>query len=140
MDASHIVVFTHRKDLSVSDVERFIQHTAKVRGVHPTSLETYKQMMVSFAKKAGKGLDINAWAADQVYIALGTFLTAAAAMGIDTCPMEGIEPQKYDDILGLEKEGYHTTVVATAGYRSSDDKYASTPKVRYPTSEIIAHR
>jgi nitroreductase len=140
VDASHLVVFTYKKDLSVSDVERFVKLTAKVRGVPEAALDTYKQMMVSFVKRAEQGFDINAWASDQLYIALGTFLTAAAVLGVDACPMEGIEPQKYDEILGLEKEGCRTAVVATAGYRADDDKYAAAPKVRYPASEIIAHR
>lgn len=140
VDASHLVVFANRKNLSVADVERFVSLTAKVRGVPETSLDKYKQVLVGFVKKGEEGLDLNAWAADQVYITLGTFLTAAAVMGIDACPMEGFEPKKYDEILDLEKEGYATTVVATAGYRAADDKYASIPKVRYPTTEIIAHR
>jgi nitroreductase len=140
VDASHLVVFCHRKNLSVADVERFIGHTAKVHGVPESSLDAYKQMMIGFVKRGEQGLDLNAWAADQVYIALGTFLTAAAVLGVDACPMEGIDQKKYNDILSLEKEGYTTTVVATAGYRAADDKYAKTPKVRYHTSEVIAHR
>ena len=47
-----------------------------------------------------KGMDAtarNTWAAHQVYIALGTFLTSAALLGIDACPMEGIEPAQYDE-------------------------------------------
>jgi nitroreductase len=140
VDASHLVVFTYRKDLSVADVERYIRYTAKVRGVAETTLDSFKQVLVSWLNQAGKSFDINNWAVYQIYIALGTFLTAAAVLGIDTCPMEGIEPKKYDEILGLEKEGCRTAVAATAGYRSADDKYAATPKVRYPAEEIIAYR
>ena len=52
------------------------------------------------------------WAAHQIYIALGNFLTCAALLGIDTCPMEGIEPAKYDEILGLGALGLGTVVDA----------------------------
>jgi len=137
VDASHLVVFAYRKDLCVADVERYVRYTAKVRGVEETTLESFKKVLLSWLSQAGKGLDINNWAFNQVYIALGTFLTAAAVLGIDTCPMEGIDPNKYDEILDLAKEGYRTAVAATAGYRSADDKYAATPKVRYPIEEII---
>ena len=41
-DASHLVVFCIRKDLSARDVERFVQSTAKTRGVPESSLEFYK--------------------------------------------------------------------------------------------------
>jgi nitroreductase len=140
VDASHLVVFAYQKDLSVADIERYISHTAKVRGVEETTLGSFKKVLVSWASQAGKGLDINNWSFNQVYIALGVFLTSAAVLGIDTCPMEGIDPNKYDEILDLAKDGYRTAVAAAAGYRSADDKYASTPKVRYPIEEIIAYR
>ena len=49
--------------------------------------------------------DINEWAARQVYIALGQFMACAAVMGVDTCPMEGIDPAKYDEVLGIGDSG-----------------------------------
>ena len=103
------------------------------------SLEGYKKMMTDFVGRAGNGLDINAWASDQVYIALGAFLTAAALLGVDACPMGGFDPAKYDEILGLPKLGFHTIVLATAGYRAADDTYASLPKVRAKKEEVVAH-
>jgi nitroreductase len=66
-------------------------------------------------------------------------MTAAALVGIDTCPMEGIVPTKYDELLDLPATGYRTVVACAAGYRSAEDKYATAPKVRYPASELIIH-
>ena len=83
------------------------------------------------------GFDINEWATRQVYIALGNFMTAAAVIGIDTCPMEGIEPAKYDEVLGLGELGYSTVVACPAGYRAADDKSASHPKVRFKTEDVV---
>jgi nitroreductase len=77
------------------------------------------------------------WATRQVYIALGNFLNSAALLGIDACPMEGIEKDKYDEILGLNKQGLSAVVVATAGYRAASDAYASLKKVRFPKQEVI---
>ena len=68
---------------------------------------------------------------------LSDFMTAAALMGIDTCPMEGFDPPKIDEILELPKDGYVAVVMCVAGYRSSEDKYAATPKVRYKTEEVV---
>jgi len=140
VEASHMVVFAYKKDLSVSHVERHIVHAAKVRGIPESELDSLKKMLVGFVGRAGKSFDINVWAKDQLYIALGCFLTAAAALGVDACPMEGIEPKKYDEILGLREEGYHSAVVATAGYRMADDKHAARPKIRFPKDEIITYR
>jgi hypothetical protein len=53
--------------------------------------------------------------------------------------MEGIEPVRYDEILGLTAQGYQTIVVAVAGYRAITDKYATLPKVRFAAEEIITH-
>jgi nitroreductase len=64
-------------------------------------------------------------------------MTSAAVLGVDTCPMEGIDPIKYDKLLGLCEKGFATVVACAAGYRSADDKYASLTKVRFPKSEVV---
>ena len=66
-------------------------------------------------------------------------MTSAAVLGIDTCPMEGIEPANYDEILGLNGTSYGTVVTCAAGYRAADDKYATLAKVRFPAAEVIRH-
>ena len=71
---------------------------------------------------------------------MGFFLFAAAQLGVDACPMEGIDANQYDEILGLKGTGFGTVVVATAGYRASDDWLASLKKVRYPESEVLERR
>jgi nitroreductase len=82
---------------------------------------------------------IGQWASNQVYIALGTFMAAAALLGVDTCPIEGFSPAEYDRILNLEASPYRSCVVCAAGYRDGSDKYASLAKVRYPATELIEH-
>ena len=66
-------------------------------------------------------------------------MTTAALLGIDTCPMEGIDPTAYDQILGLADSGYKTVVACAAGFRSPNDIYASLPKVRFAREELIQH-
>ncbi|HLX61401.1 MAG TPA: NAD(P)H-dependent oxidoreductase [Planctomycetota bacterium] len=136
-DASHTTVFAIKRNMDVPFIERYIQRTAEVRGVAPGSLDKFKQVLVNFASKPG--FDIDGWATNQVYIALGNFMTTAAMLGIDTCPMEGLVPAKYDEILGLDKLGYATIVACPAGYRAADDKYAVTPKVRFRHEDVVAH-
>jgi len=134
--ASHLVVFAVKKHVGAADAERLIQRTAVVRSIPAESLAGYKGMMVgSLTRETPEVVD--AWMSKQVMIALGGFLTAAALLGIDACPMEGFVPEKYDEILGLTEKGYASVVVATAGYRSPEDKYAQLAKVRYPVSEVV---
>jgi nitroreductase len=138
VDASHLVVFAVKKGMGAADVERFVKRIAEVRGVPVESLEGYKGMMVgSFSRQTPEGID--AWMSKQVMIALGFFLASAAMLGVDACPMEGFMPEKYDEILGLKAKGYGSVVIATAGYRSADDKYAMAPKVRFAHSDMIEH-
>ena len=80
---------------------------------------------------------LDVWQTHQIYIALGSFMTAAAVLAVDTCPMEGIEPEKFDAILGLSGTDYGTVVACAAGYRSEDDKYASKKKVRFKREDVI---
>ena len=134
-DASHLVVFAIKKNVNVEDVRRFIDKIVEVRGIPKESLAPYQRMMEGFATQPP--LDINVWASRQVSLALGNFLTTAAVLGVDACPMEGFDPAKFNDILGLEKKGYSAVVVATVGYRAADDKYAEAAKVRYPKSQVI---
>ena len=135
VDASHVVVFAIRKNLSASDIDNYVALTAEIRGVTVESLVGFRKMMVGTLHHPT--FDVNEWATRQVYIALGFFMAAAAMLGIDTCPIEGFEPPKYDEILGLAPLGYGACVVAAAGYRSNDDKYAALPKVRFKTEDVV---
>jgi len=137
-DASHLVVFTIKKNLGEQDIETHISRIAEVRGVSTESLSGLRGTLMESIIQGMDEAARNNWAARQVYIALGNFLTSAALLGIDACPMEGIEPAKYDEILGLEKQGLSTVVVAAAGYRAATDKYASLKKVRFPKDEVVA--
>ena len=58
-------------------------------------------------------------------------------LGIDAGPMEGIEPAKYDEILGLDKQGLGAVVAAAAGYRAATDNYSKAKKVRFPRDEVL---
>jgi len=136
-DASHLVVFAFNKALGAADVERYVAHISHVRGVPATALEGYKNVMLGSVNQPRE--KVETWASRQVYIALGTFLTSAALLGIDACPMEGFDPGKFNEILGLEALGYSAVVLATAGYRAEDDAYAKLAKVRFAHEHLVVH-
>jgi nitroreductase len=139
VDCSHFVVFAVRKNLSEADIDRFIARTAEVRGTTPESLKGYRDIIAGTTERARAAGNLDFWMSRQVYIALGQFMASAALLGVDTCPMEGLDPSKYDEILGLGSQGYGTLCACAAGYRAPDDKYASAPKVRYPVKDVIFH-
>jgi nitroreductase len=136
-DASHMVVFLYLNKMDEAYVQRYVDSIIQIREQTPESVEAYKGVMLSFLKNLNGNGTYAEWARKQSYIALGNFMTSAAALGIDSCPMEGIDPAKYDEVLGLKGTDYSTLVVCVAGYRHVDDKYAKLKKVRFPASELI---
>jgi nitroreductase len=139
-DASHFVVFASKLAITEADVERFLDLIAETRSTDRSALQGYHDMMVGDLVKGPRSAWVKEWAARQVYIALGNLLTSAALLGVDACPIEGLDPARYDEILGLSAIGYRTTNVCALGYRADDDKYAVAKKVRYPCDELIEHR
>lgn len=137
VDCSHFVVFTARTDMREADVTRLIQRISTVRGVPAETLNFYRDMMLGDVVNGVRGKTAREWATRQCYIALGNLMTAAAVLGVDACPMEGLLPAEYDKILGLEGSGYATAVACALGYRAAGDKYASHAKVRYPAAELV---
>jgi nitroreductase len=140
VDASHLVVFAIKKNITEQDIEAHLNHIAQVRGVSRESLGSFRGMLLGGVIQ---GMDLTArrnWAARQAYILLGNFLNSAAMLGIDACPMEGFEPAKYDEILGLDKEGLTAVVLATVGYRAAEDHYAALKKVRLPREQAMLTR
>jgi nitroreductase len=136
-EASHLVVFAVKNDIEPSYVDRYVERMAEIQQVAPESLAKFGDVVKGFIDNPPYPLDIKAWSTRQVYIALGQYMTTAAMLGIDTCPLEGFNPAKYDEVLGLTNQGYSSVVVCPAGYRAADDKYASKPKVRFATEDVV---
>jgi len=133
-ECSHLVVISRPLEIDSAYVDHYLERIAEVRGTTVESLAAYAGMMKGFVNGPA---DKATWMSYQCYIALGTLLTAAAALGVDACPMEGFDKAAYDRILGLTEKGLASVVVCPLGYRASDDKYASVQKVRFPASELI---
>ena len=139
-DASHLVVFLARKALTEVDVDHYLARIAEVRGDQGDHLAGYRAMMVNTLVTGPRAATVPEWAARQAYIALGQFMASAAMLGLDTCPMEGLDADKYDEILKLTGTPFRTVVACPVGYRAEGDKYASLAKVRFPLDELIEVR
>jgi nitroreductase len=137
IDASHFVVFAVRRNLDAAHVDRHLARMVEVRGGTVESLAKLRAMAVGNLDQARAEGRLDTWQSHQLYIALGQFVAAAALLGVDTCPMEGFEPEKFDAILGLPAQGLTSVVCCAAGYRASDDRYAALKKVRFKTEDVI---
>ena len=81
--------------------------------------------------------DERPWMEKQVYLALGTLLLGAAALGIDACPMEGFDAGALDKELGLAEKGLTALVIVCLGYRDEGDYNARLPKSRLPAGAVF---
>lgn len=93
-------------------------------------------MIVSIVTGMSPDLQVQ-WTAQQTYIALGSLLTTAALLHIDACAMEGIDLQRFDEILGLSGSDYATVSTVALGYRSSEDKVQFAKKVRFANEQVF---
>ncbi|GFN35254.1 NAD(P)H-dependent oxidoreductase [Tepidimicrobium xylanilyticum] len=116
----------------VKDVHKFPDDMAKLR------LERYKSFQENDFKLLQNNRYIFDWAVMQTYIPLGNMMTAAAQIGIDTCPIEGFNREKLEEILESEgvinSEQFGVACMLAFGYRKEDPKR---PKTRKPMEEVV---
>lgn len=136
LDSSHFIVFAARKNLNEEYINSYLSNVAQIRKQTVETLGGYKQMLFGSVSKKNVQ-QILEWNTRQTYIALGVLLESAALFKIDACPMEGFNPEQFDQILNLTETDYSSVVIAAVGYRSVEDKYASTPKVRFAKKDIV---
>ena len=104
VDASHLFVFANIVDVQDKHIDDYVQNIANTRGLSVEDLQGYSDFMKS--KIVPLPVEQKAvWTSKQTYLALGNLLNAAADLKIDVTPMEGFEPEKYNEILGLNEIG-----------------------------------
>ncbi|WP_300436665.1 NAD(P)H-dependent oxidoreductase [Christiangramia sp.] len=135
-DASYLLVFANLQSVTESYVSTYLDNIANTRNLTREDLKGMEDMIKNTTLKlpAEKQQE---WAAKQAYIALGNLLSAAANLKIDTCPMEGFDAGKFDEILGLKDKNLTTAVIAPIGYRSEEDNYQHLAKVRKSKKDLI---
>lgn len=138
-DCSHFVVLCRQTILGEAQIDRYLQRVHELRGTPMEKLAGLRRILADFLTVRSTPGAIEEWATRQVYIALGNFMTAAALLGVDSCPMEGFDAEQFDALLGLRERGLASVVCCAAGYRSLDDRYAAMAKVRFPRSELVEH-
>jgi nitroreductase len=135
-DASHILVLCIEKNINAGFI---VDHFKRVEGERKTSrviLEPFENALISnFSKKEAS--EIRQWMANQLYLTLGALLTVCALENIDACPIEGFEPEKYDELLGLDQKGLESVIVLPVGYRDESDFFINLKKVRRGVEELV---
>ncbi|NER12330.1 NAD(P)H-dependent oxidoreductase [Leptobacterium flavescens] len=136
VDASHLIVFCTEREVNDDFIDHYLENISSTRKVAIEDLKDYGNFMKSKITPLDPDVKQN-WSTRQAYIALGNLLSAAAQLKIDSCPIEGFSPEKYDEILGLKEKGLSSVVVAAIGYRSQEDQTQHFAKVRKPAQELF---
>ena len=138
--ASHVVVFCARNSIDETHTRQLLeQEDTDGRFATPEAKAGQNNTRSFYVKLHGETLnDMPAWVDRQIYLALGTLLLGAAALGIDACPMEGLDTAALDQALGLKEKGLRSVVMVALGYSGADDFNAKLPKSRLPATQVIS--
>ena len=134
--SSHLLVFAGLNKITAEYIATYIGMMEQQRNLENGALNVLKETLISyFSTQTPEQNEI--WSNKQAYIGLGTALIAAAELKVDATPMEGFDPNLFDDVLSLSAKGLHASVIVSLGYRdTSKDYLASMTKVRLPINEF----
>ena len=81
--------------------------------------------------------DVRAWSVTQCHIAAANMMTAATAVGIDSCAIGGFNPAEVKALLGIDPDQYEVALVLALGYCAEEPP---SEKLRLPLSELVEYR
>lgn len=136
MEASHLLVLCIQTNIDEKDVSMHFDNIQKTRNTPTEVLSSFKSQLTETID-AMPPLKKEAWAKNQAYIALGNLMTVCAVEEIDSCPMEGFDPDALDLALGLNDLGLKSVLLLPIGFRSETDFFSNLEKVRKPMTETI---
>ena len=136
VDASHLLVFANITNIGEIEIDAYFDNLTSTRGIPMDAVQGYADFMKSKIVSLPEEVK-NSWTSKQTYLALGNLLNAAAELNIDVTPIEGFEPEKYNEILGLDKLGLNASLVAPIGYRHEEDATQHFAKVRKSNEDLF---
>ena len=136
--ASHLLIFCIEKNIDAEYISGYFNKVKQVRGTSDSVLDPFKEALVSEFSNMDSS-EIQQWATNQAYLAMGNLLTICAAEQLDACPMEGFLPERYDELLDLSSKGLSSVLVLPIGYRAEDDMFSGLKKVRRDMENSIIY-
>jgi len=136
VQASHVLVICIDNNMSDVDVENYFSRVKDIRNTPDDIINPFKNYLKELITSKPNE-DLVSWAKNQAYLALGNLLTVCAMEQIDSCPMEGFIPEKYDEVLDLSSKNLSSVLVLPVGIRSDEDFMKDQKKVRKNLSEIV---
>lgn len=142
--ASHFVLILARTTKGMKFDSSYIEHMMKEVKQLPEDIEErYRNFYTKFQQEDFKLLESDRtlfdWSCKQTYIALANMMTGAAAMGIDSCPIEGFDLDLTNAFLknelDIDTKEFQVSVMVAFGYRKDEPKRE---KIRQELADITA--
>ncbi len=135
-DSSHVIVILAKPNL-VEPGSAYIRQSFERRQLPEEMTQAYVEKYKSHMEtEVFPRMNLYAWCSKQCYIALANMMTAAASMGIDSCPMEGFEKDEVERILQIDTKKYEVAVLMALGYRAGHQ----TNRARYERNSMVEFR
>ncbi|PZR22795.1 MAG: NAD(P)H-dependent oxidoreductase [Flavobacterium psychrophilum] len=135
-DSSHLFIFANEVNVGEKHVQEYVNNIGATRGIDTENLKGFSDYINNYISSLTEEQK-NAWTMKQSYIALSTLVNAAAHLKIDTTAMEGFNAEEFNTILGFDKLGLNTAVIAAVGYRHEEDANQHLKKVRKSKEELF---
>lgn len=135
-NASHLMVICIQDYFTLEDIDNYFDLEKEVRGTSEEILKPYREQLKNIFENKST-IEKQESAIKQAYIALGNLMTVCAIEQIDSCPMEGFNAQKFDEILDLRQLNLKSVLLLPVGFRAKDDFMSTLKKVRKPINETV---
>lgn len=135
-ECSCLFVFCIYRELREVETDDFAELTARVRMLDEERCSKLKYSLKGLRERKSPE-ELKSWMARQCYIALAFLLEGCAELKLDSCPMEGFDPEGYSRILSLEDKNLLPVVLAAVGKHSHDDTYRLLEKVRKSSEDLF---
>lgn len=139
LTASHVMLFCTRVDTANGHLDKLLEREERDGRFADANAKAgqAKGRLGFINQHRYTDKDLPQWFEKQVYIALGNAMLAAAVLGVDTTPMEGVDVAALDKELGLQEQGLSSLVLLSFGYHADSDFNAKLPKSRLPQEQVF---
>ena len=140
--ASHFVVILGRKAAEMIPGSDYFKYIS--REVNKLPADTEEMRLDAFGRFQQNDFDLTDdrkifdWVCRQTYLPFANMMTAAAQIGIDSCPIEGFKREKIEAILSeegiIDPDKFGLAAMVAFGYKKSDLEWS---KTRRTMDEVV---
>ncbi len=135
---SQLLVFVALRKITKEVIDDYFNLIYATRDLPKEKVAGFRSMVDGLMGRSDE--DNFNWSTRQAYIALGFGLVAAANEEVDSVPIEGFNPSKLNQLLGIDEEYQSSVCLLAIGKRDELQDYnAKLPKVRKAAEHLFVN-